>query len=246
MTDYTNITGTMFIALHNPGEYASPAWAQNFDSKWQQQLDNWKKAYAIFHTYNNVHKTLKKQLISSVSIQYIDTLKDESYGFEDVNIQSIMAYLYTTYGHILDPDLEKNNICMMKVCNQSQPMSVLIKQLELGCRFAAAGKQIIIDNIMIYKGVTVIIQTVVFTPMLKNGAGVQPPTKRGNTFKNTSTKHIVSCRKQQQQDRMVTKPKSIIYLALELLKQKIFQMTTKHTTAMVDVYQHSPKRLKPI
>ena len=46
-------------------------------------------------------------------------------------------------------------------------MSVLIKQLEIGRRFAATRKQIITNDMMLSKGITLLKQTAVFTPNIK-------------------------------------------------------------------------------
>ena len=51
-----------------------------------------------------------------------------------------MSYLYTNYGHILEPDLEKNNIRTMKPYDQGESILILIKQLEAGCSFTATGE----------------------------------------------------------------------------------------------------------
>ena len=79
-------------------------------------------------------------MISINSIEYIDTIEDELCIFENVNMQSIIAYLYTTYSHISEIDHRENNIHIMKIYNQTLPMSVQIKQLETRGTYATAGK----------------------------------------------------------------------------------------------------------
>ena len=153
-----------------------------------------------------------------------------------------MAYLYTTYGYILEPDLKKNNIPMMKPYNHGQPTSILIKQLEAGQKFAAIGRQIITNNMMISKEVMLLIQIAEFILDIKEWQHYTAPKKTWEHFKVYFHKAHHELQETTRTGKVVTTSQSMIYLVLEGPKQIIFGKPTYHTTRMVEICQQYQRR----
>ena len=58
--DYTNRTGSAFIASHNSGDYWPTTLTITRENQRQRGEDKWKIENRIFHNCNNLHKAFEK------------------------------------------------------------------------------------------------------------------------------------------------------------------------------------------
>lgn len=181
--EYQFRTGNAFVAPVNPGDFAPPIPLGFNQQMAQQHLEQWRQQHRQYHTYNNCHKALKIQLAAAIEAEYLAAIKNDLIGFEGVSLLAMLAHLYDTYGDIDDKDIEENNIKMMKQYDPSQPLSVLIKQLEDGRMFAAAGNQTLTDDMLISKGITLLRQTAVFNGDICRWKALPAAEKTWENFK---------------------------------------------------------------
>ena len=105
--------------------------------------------------------------MEAVETEFTNTSDNELSSFKHVNLQTTTAYLYATYRHISEQDLEINNIKMTKAYNSSLPISKLIKHMEEGRRLAATEQKLITKNMIMTNGINLLEQTATFIEDIK-------------------------------------------------------------------------------
>lgn len=71
----------------------------------------------------------------------------------------------------------------MKPYNLEHPMAKLIQKLEKGCNFAREDKKLFTDDMIIFKGITLLTNTAVFNQVIKEMEKEAHSVKTWNNFK---------------------------------------------------------------
>ena len=74
----------------------------------------------------------------------------------------MLQHIFTSYGAIDKIDLEENMVKMMETYDPTEPIALIIKQLEKSREFARADWQTISDTMMVSRGITILVQTATF------------------------------------------------------------------------------------
>eukprot|EP00978_Attheya_sp_CCMP212_P021255 scaffold61947_cov63-Attheya_sp.AAC.1 len=162
--DYLEETKQTFIAPKNPGD-DPPTALKPEDQPFVN--DCYKRNQRVYEKYGNTDKALKKQIEATVEEDFLSTLHHELTGFNQVTALQMVTHLYTTYGDIDKVDIEDNQVAMMKPYNPEKPLNILTSQLEDGRAFAHIGLQPISENMMVTKGITLLLNTAVFNEDIK-------------------------------------------------------------------------------
>ena len=89
----------------------------------------------------NVEQALKKQLIACVDAIYLRAQRNRHTGFANVEVNTILQFLFDTYGKINPQELAANEERMKEQWDSNQPFETLIDQIEDAVELAEAGNQ---------------------------------------------------------------------------------------------------------
>ena len=105
-----------------------------------------------------MYRPLKNKIATEVQPVSLSPLVYQLTGFGQVSMLDIMQHLFNSYGAIYETDLEENAVKMMGPDDPAEPLSHLIEKLEKGIEFACAGGQTTYKSIMVFKGITLLVQ----------------------------------------------------------------------------------------
>lgn len=80
-------------------------------------------------------------------------------SFNNVTIQQIFSFLYTTYGKITSLDLELNEKKMTKAYNEDLPFGSFIKHIEDAVEYADAGRNAYTNQQILTKAYNVLLKS---------------------------------------------------------------------------------------
>jgi hypothetical protein len=178
--EYLEETEKVFVVPTNPGD-DPPTTIKPEDQA--SANDKFKRQQRAFEKYHNADKALKKQIEHAVETGFLSAMNHELTGFSRVTSLALLTYLYKTYEKIDDEDIEKNNEKMMAPYDPELPLAKLTIQLEKGRAFAHIGRQLITENMMISKGITLLTRTKVFPDDIKEWRRKPDADKTWEAFK---------------------------------------------------------------
>jgi len=115
-----------------------------------------------YKQYHDATKAIRNQLIAAIPLSYIESLSHPTRGFNKVPPIDIITHLWARFGKIRSSDLRANEKRMKAAWHPPTPFQDLIKQLDDGKKFAAAGKEIIDDHALARMGYDIIDDTGLF------------------------------------------------------------------------------------
>lgn len=112
---------------------------------------------------NSVKQELKKQIIEAVDHLYLADLEDDTFGFADVSIPTMLDHLATTYGTLTRIELERNRASIATAWNLDDPIETLWSNLKEIRRISIAGNDELTDRTIIELTIAMFEKTGVFT-----------------------------------------------------------------------------------
>jgi hypothetical protein len=99
-----------------------------------------------FKTYSAIKEKLKQQVLSAVDPIYYQNLEDETFGYADVAIPTIITHLTRTYGTLTASDLELNRDKLTEAWNPDDPIENLWLNIKITRAVATQGGEPISDG----------------------------------------------------------------------------------------------------
>ena len=113
-------------------------------------------------------------------------------GIGHVSTLTMLQHFLSRYGAIGKIDLEENSVKMMGTYDPTEPLDLLIEQLEKEREFVRAGGQMIADAIMVSKGITLLDQTAMINEDIRECRRQTTDQKTWEHFNIFFTKPIAS------------------------------------------------------
>ena len=136
--EYLVVTGVAFQLPAHPGP--APVYPTGANAAVRQEAirlyDTTLKELAIATTFK---EEMKKQILEAVDRLYLTALDDDTFGFSEVTIATMITHLRTTYGPITRRELELNRASIPTVWTPDDPIETLWGCLREIQRVSIAG-----------------------------------------------------------------------------------------------------------
>lgn len=126
-----------------------------------------KQAEEQYFHFKQTEAAIRNCILTAVPSHYIDTLKDELFGFSTVAPRTILAHLMTAYATVTQDDLIANQMTMETPWDTETPLSTLWTQLRKAQLFAA-NHDAISDNTLMRAALKNLENSGVFLDALKD------------------------------------------------------------------------------
>ena len=128
-TEYANVSLVNYVRPVHPGILSIPAGTANYEST--RLTNEHKELVRLNREANNVEASLLKQLSKALPELYLKSFRNEYSNTFTVDLQTILHYLFTTYGYITPEELQeqKDKLCA-KTFDIQQPLIILFDELE--------------------------------------------------------------------------------------------------------------------
>ena len=187
--------GYTFVPPHNTSDYPpmmGTAQEQALGTKQFQQNQ------ALFRRCTVMDGSLKKKIITAVQPVSLYPLVDQLTNFGQVNALQIIHHIFNSYGTIDKIKPKKNAVNMMGPYDLTEPLALLIEQLEKGRELSHAGRNKITNNMMVYLGITLWAQSYTFNE------DIQEWRRQITDLKTWAESKTFLCRAHQEQKRAAT------------------------------------------
>ena len=115
-----------------------------------------------YHSYNNVHAALKKQLIQAVDPSYLRAIRHRHGGFANKSLREMLHHLFDNYGHLTPMDMMENSKVLTQPWNPAEPIATLFDRLEDAQELADTGGAPISATILVNAAYTLVFNTGLF------------------------------------------------------------------------------------
>lgn len=195
---YTTIPGTVaFVAPANPG--AVPvipgAATQTAIGEIVRQHTESKREYL---EYTNIQKALINQLVTAIDPIYLRSQKHRHTGFSNCTLDSLLQYLFNSYGAITQQQLADNNRNITTPWTADTPFELLIDQIETCSDIATDGNQPFTNAQILGTAYTLVFNTGMYFDECKTWNAKPANDKTWETFKDHFLVAQNQLRQQQQ------------------------------------------------
>jgi hypothetical protein len=155
---HATLTNVVFNTPVNPGttpNIEAGGTAVQIHEIFRQHKENLR----VWREYNVTDKALQQQLINTFKEPYIPGLCDRHTSYNNVSAMRILTHLYTTYGVITPIDIEDNDTKMRAPFDPTQPIKLLLDQIETAVEFADAGNRPYNPDQVVSRAYLLILQT---------------------------------------------------------------------------------------
>ena len=108
--DYANIAETPYVCPAHSGPLIIPALTSQHPGN--RIREDHRALIRVFHEVTNLQKAITKQILKAIYPVYIKTLRDRSTNIIQVDVPTVLGYLFTIYGTI-EPEVLME--CELKV-----------------------------------------------------------------------------------------------------------------------------------
>jgi hypothetical protein len=136
--EYFAIAVDILPVPNNPGPSAAVVTSMTAAVIAETTRIQW-EATQVYHTYHNVHQTIKKLIIESFDDAYLNALSDEIVGYANCTSHQLLTHLLSYYTMIAPTELTQNYERLNTPYDPNQPIETIFQQIQDARAFAVAG-----------------------------------------------------------------------------------------------------------
>jgi hypothetical protein len=164
---YLARAGEAFILPTHPG--TQPAHAATAT---QAQITATNRQYDAklddFRRYTQVREAMRQQILTAVDSTFYDVLEDETFGYADVTIITLLQHLHNEYALLTDDDLENNRKRLSEPWTPDEPFETLWTKIKHLRAVAHAGGEPLTDSTVIRLTLISLEQAGVYAHSIRN------------------------------------------------------------------------------